>query len=154
MSTSLNARVQAIFESILAQTFSQISDTAMTLQPRETRSLRLRLNPEELGQIEIAISHAANGRVSARIEAQTDEARHALGQNLGSLRSALENAGVSIDRIEVTSGFHSGTTSGGVAGDERRNQQSSLNQASASISDEVSSDSAAVQDERLLSVRV
>lgn len=64
-------------------------------------SVTLRLSPESLGLVRVEV-RVNEGRVFVRIEAQTDPARRLLADHLSSLRLALEDQGLRIDRVEVS----------------------------------------------------
>ena len=61
--------VAEVASSVQLQTIRQIMALAETMGAQQTRSLRLRLRPEELGQIDIQLSRDASGRISAHISA-------------------------------------------------------------------------------------
>ena len=88
--------------SIQSQTISQIIAQAETLPGRQTRSLRLRLRPEELGQIDIQLSRDASGRISAHISAERESARGALSRSLDELRETLSRAGLTVDKLQIS----------------------------------------------------
>jgi flagellar hook-length control protein FliK len=88
--------------SIQSQTISQIIAQASVLPPRQTKSLRLRLRPEELGQIDIELSRDAGGRISAHISADRDSARGVLTRSLDELRETLSRAGLNVDKLQIS----------------------------------------------------
>jgi flagellar hook-length control protein FliK len=90
-------------ETAAAQSAAQIIAQAETLNLRQIRSLRLRLQPEELGQVEIQLKRDAQGKISVHLSAERDSARQTLSQTLGQLRETLERAGLTVDRLQVKS---------------------------------------------------
>jgi hypothetical protein len=90
--------------SVLSQTVHQVIAMAESVNARLTRSLRLRLKPETLGQIEIELSRDASGRISAHISAERESARAALSQSLDQLREMLSRAGLSVDKLQIRAG--------------------------------------------------
>jgi hypothetical protein len=88
--------------SIQAQTLSQIIAQAENLPAHQMRSLRLRLRPEELGQIDIQLSRDASGRISAHISAERESARGALSRSLDQLRETLSRAGLTVDKLQIS----------------------------------------------------
>jgi hypothetical protein len=98
---------------ILKQTLSPIVLAAQSLAPRETRSINLRLQPADFGQVDITLSRSANGQLHARFSADNDIARAALNSGMTDLKQLLQGAGLSIDRLEVSSGQSTLTSSGG-----------------------------------------
>jgi hypothetical protein len=63
-------------------------------------TVTIRLQPQELGDLKIRMQ-LQNGRVEARFEAATEQARDILDKNLGALRAALESRGLGVDRLDV-----------------------------------------------------
>lgn len=64
------------------------------------RSFRVRLQPPELGVLQVEISRE-DGLLIARLEVQTTAARQALTDNLAHLKASLQRHGVSLDRVEI-----------------------------------------------------
>jgi flagellar hook-length control protein FliK len=90
-------------ETAAMQSAAQIIAQAETLNLGQIRSLRLRLQPEELGQVEIQLKRDAQGKISVHLSAERETARQALSQTLGQLRETLERAGLTVDRLQVKS---------------------------------------------------
>jgi hypothetical protein len=84
-------------------------------------SVTLRLSPESLGLVRVEV-RVNEGRVFVRIEAQTDPARRLLADHLSSLRLALEDQGLRIDRVEV-SRPRDAAEDGATEGRDHRGQQ-------------------------------
>lgn len=63
-------------------------------------SMQIRLNPENLGAMNITVS-VVDGVVSAAFQTTSDEATKLLSHTLGQLKTALEGQGVSVDKIQV-----------------------------------------------------
>src|SRR6185436_17846419 len=89
--------IETVKEIAGPQVANQIVDLAVATQPRQQRSVRLRLRPEELGQVDIQLTRDAAGRVSAQVVVEREAARAALTQSLAQLRETLERAGLSVD---------------------------------------------------------
>jgi hypothetical protein len=106
--------------SIQSQTISQIIAQAETLTGRQTRTLRLRLRPEELGEIDIQLSRDAAGRISAHISAERESARVVLSQSLDQLRETLSRAGISVDKLQIS-------TQSGLTADNRGTEDAGSN---------------------------
>jgi flagellar hook-length control protein FliK len=107
--------------SVEAQSVSPIVELARDLGKRETRNIRVRLHPEELGQVDIRVSRDADGRLTALLSVERDATRQSLSGGIAHLREALERAGVTVDRLDVatTSGWDAGAGDG-AARHERR----------------------------------
>ncbi len=88
---------------VVAQLERPILETVNTIPPKQTRSLRIRLKPEELGQVEVQLSRDAAGKVSAQMFVERENARQVLSQTLPQLRQALEQAGIVVDQLQVSS---------------------------------------------------
>ncbi|HEY6803266.1 MAG TPA: flagellar hook-length control protein FliK [Pyrinomonadaceae bacterium] len=116
-STLKKQSIDTVNETIAPQVANQIAELAANTQPRQQRSVRLRLRPEELGQVDIQLSRDAAGKVSAQVVVERDSARAALSQSLPQLRETLERAGLQVDRLNVSS------DSSSFAGNARDNQQ-------------------------------
>ncbi|MFC0188892.1 flagellar hook-length control protein FliK [Fictibacillus aquaticus] len=65
-----------------------------------TSSLKLHLNPENLGSIKIEIIHK-HGEMTARITASTEAAKEALESHLHSLKSALSSQKIELEKLDV-----------------------------------------------------
>lgn len=65
-------------------------------------SMTMRLDPPELGQLRIQMT-IARGVVTAQFTASTAQAHALLDKNLANLRVALENQGLTVDRLNVQS---------------------------------------------------
>ncbi len=62
--------------------------------------VRLRLTPETLGEVRVQVRWEG-GLLTARLDATTPEARDALASGLPTLRMALQDQGVPVDRLQV-----------------------------------------------------
>jgi flagellar hook-length control protein FliK len=85
------------------QVTREIIELADATPQRQTRSVRLRLRPEELGQVEVQLTRDAAGKVSAQMVVERESSRAALAQSLPQLRETLERAGLTVDRLQVSS---------------------------------------------------
>ena len=66
----------------------------------EGQTLRIRLNPPELGSLQIEVS-MREGSVTARLDVQSAAAQRTILESLPTLRDALANHGTGISRIDV-----------------------------------------------------
>jgi flagellar hook-length control protein FliK len=138
---------------ILKQTLSPIVMAAQSLAPRETRNINLRLQPADFGQVDITLSRNANGQLHARFSADNDIARAALKSGMTDLKQLLQGAGLSIERLEVSSGQSTLTSSGGGSNHNQSDRPANAYGAPAdSTTDHPGAPSRAL-DNRLLSVR-
>jgi flagellar hook-length control protein FliK len=127
-STVRDLESDASATSIQSQTISQILAQAETLTGRQTRSLRLRLRPEELGEIDIQLSRDAAGRISAHISAERESARVALSRSLDQLRDTLSRAGLTVDKLQINAepGLFAGNRENNDAGSNTRQSSSGI----------------------------
>ncbi|MGH9942501.1 MAG: flagellar hook-length control protein FliK [Pyrinomonadaceae bacterium] len=98
------------------ESLGSLIDTMRDLLRRSTatRTIKLRLHPEELGDVQLSLSRDESGRLSAHFAAPREEARAALSGGLDHLRAALEQAGIQLASLEVGAGTTSaGHTPGG-----------------------------------------
>jgi flagellar hook-length control protein FliK len=95
--------LEATARDIITQSLGPLIALAESLARRESRTLRVRLRPEELGEVELQVTRDAQGRLSAHLAAAQETARDALAHGLGHLRAALERAGIAFERLEVSS---------------------------------------------------
>jgi flagellar hook-length control protein FliK len=85
------------------------------IAPGASRSWRLKLRPQELGQVEVEITRDATGRLSAQLKVEHAQTGEILRGELPLLRDALERAGLQVGRLDVTTdassasfGWHTG----------------------------------------------
>jgi len=63
-------------------------------------SMHIRLDPPELGALNVQID-VRDGIVTASFQTSNDEATRLLSHSLGQLRTTLESAGVSVEKLQV-----------------------------------------------------
>ncbi len=89
----------AVFEQIEPK----IIELAGFIQKSEEKHLlKMRLNPAELGEVEIKLEKDAAGKITAHIRTENESARHILAESLGQLRDSLQNSGWQVERLEVS----------------------------------------------------
>lgn len=71
--------------------------------------LKLRLNPAELGTVEITLEKNSSGVLSAHFKTENESARQALSNGLEQLRDTLQNNGWNIGQMEISNGSSSST---------------------------------------------
>ncbi len=94
-STTLKAEPIPVKDAIL-RTFAQVQK-----QPDRPAELRLQLNPEHLGRMEVRVQ-AHEGVVSAIIRVEHGSVRDLVENQLSALRATLAEQGIKIDRLEVS----------------------------------------------------
>jgi flagellar hook-length control protein FliK len=63
-------------------------------------TMTIRLDPPELGALQISV-HVRDGVMTAAFETSNDQATRVLSHSLGQLKSALESAGMSVEKLHV-----------------------------------------------------
>jgi flagellar hook-length control protein FliK len=85
----------------------QIVEQVKVRMNQDTTSMEMQLYPEHLGKIQINVV-SKDGAMTARIVAETEEAKQAIENGLSSLKESMENQNLKVDAIEVmvsTAGF-------------------------------------------------
>lgn len=94
-------------------------------------TMQIRLDPPSLGAINVQIS-IDDGVMSASLQTNNDEATRLLSHNLAQLKSQLESAGVTVDRIQVKqaapSEQSSNSNSQGDSGDRQQSRDAGQDQ--------------------------
>lgn len=95
---------------IPAQIEAQIEHLAnLAMQTGKPHILKMRLNPAELGAVEIKIEKDSGGNLNAHFQTEREETRQILTDNLAELRDRLENSGLQLERIEISCGSFAST---------------------------------------------
>ena len=94
-------------------------EMARSLAQRQTRTLRIQLRPDQFGQIDLKLTRDASGRLSAHLTAESAVTRHALAEDISSLRETLEQCGLLVDHLDVSLALDAGGKAGSqTAGDD------------------------------------
>jgi len=115
----------ADFASLLADRLRESGNTEIVQSARivlkdgDSGSIRMRLNPPELGHVKIELNLADNS-ISGRIVVESDEAKTAFEKGMADLQDAFRSGGFESARLEVSvgSGGQGGAGSGGDRADE------------------------------------
>jgi len=83
----------------------QLADSVRLLATRQGGEMRLRLNPPELGHLEVKVT-VNDEQTFVTITASNNLSRDVLEQHLGRLRSLLDGAGLSLADAQVSSERH------------------------------------------------
>jgi len=108
------------------QIIDPMIEMARSLSPQQTRSLRIQLQPDKFGQIELKITRDVSGRLSAHLMTQSTVTRHALTEGISSLRDALEQCGLMVDRLDVSLALNSDGKPGSQTASDREAGTASL----------------------------
>ena len=93
-----------------------------TLARQRGGTLTMRLDPPSLGPLRLEMKMEA-GRVAVLLTSASDSARSLLRDNLGSLRQALEDRGLAVDRLAVESAGRTSEGSSNQRSDNRGDGQ-------------------------------
>jgi flagellar hook-length control protein FliK len=74
---------------------------------RDVESLNFKLNPEELGEVELQLTRHKDGSISAHLTTERETARLSLTRSVDELRQSLEQAGVHVAKLQVSTGTSS-----------------------------------------------
>jgi len=89
------------------QIIAQVQRGLASIMNTKGGTMKLRLSPENLGEVNIKLS-TKDGHVRVAIEAKNDETRSMLKEGLDGLRSAMESRGVQVDDLRVDGRVESG----------------------------------------------
>ena len=88
-----------------------INSVKTNLLPRGG-SMQLRLDPPELGRIQVNVE-MRDGVMNATFQTTSDDATRMLSHSLGQLKSSLESQGVTVEKIQVQQTPHNQSAQGG-----------------------------------------
>ncbi|MGJ3523479.1 flagellar hook-length control protein FliK [Nitratidesulfovibrio sp. D1] len=91
---------QALTPYLSEQAAAQLERGILTSMQDGTRQLTMKLDPVELGNVTVVLS-VRNGEVKATIRPDRTETAQAINDQLHVLRTALEQQGLKVDRLEV-----------------------------------------------------
>jgi flagellar hook-length control protein FliK len=72
-------------------------------------TMQIRLDPASLGPVDVTV-RMSNGVMSASFQTSTEDATRLLSRNLGQLKTALEQQGVTVQKLHVQQGSGSSTS--------------------------------------------
>jgi len=133
----------------------QVRDQVITFIPaqlgKESKDiLKMRLNPAELGHVEIELARDSAGTISAHIRTETESAQHILIEGLNELRDSLRDAGVEVGNLEVST---SSTSSGEKDGRGNESRRAGAHDLANGMIDSVDLDHETEKEDRLVSLR-
>lgn len=98
--TDVNSAVSYVDGVTEADIVRQIIDEIKVNITKETTSLEVQLNPENLGKVQINVA-SKEGVLQAQIIAETETAKHAIEQSLAVLKETFNNQELKVEAIEV-----------------------------------------------------
>ncbi len=125
---SVSSNTNVIESTVFDQIEPRIIELASVLKPNEEKQLlKMRLNPAELGEVEIRIERDSSGNISAQFKTASETTRNVLIDSLGQLRESMQNSGLKVENLEVS--LSSSSTNGNESRDEqsRRPEQVKAN---------------------------
>ena len=76
--------------------------SAIAAAPGEKRVLKMRLNPADLGTVEITIIKNAGGKINAHFQTDSPQAQQVLSDSLAGLRDSLERSGMQVGELDIS----------------------------------------------------
>ena len=78
--------------------------TSLADKNGKPKTMRFKLNPEELGHIEIRLEKTSSGKLDIHFATEHDTAREILAGSFEHLRHAIKNAGWQVEQLGISSG--------------------------------------------------
>ncbi|MFH1982236.1 MAG: flagellar hook-length control protein FliK [Pseudomonadota bacterium] len=119
--TATNAEIGAP-RTVPTEVMQQIADKAAFMVKNGQESVRIQLNPESLGHINLKVS-MEEGQVMIRMRVENPMTRDLLEHHIGQLRANLGQQGLTIDRLDLD--LFSNNTPSGQSGDQAAKDGSS-----------------------------
>lgn len=94
------SRLDAPVNARSSEVYKQVENGAFKNLGQGLKQLVIRLDPADLGQVSV-ILQVRGKEVQAVLRASSQEASHALNEQLGQLRTQLESQGLKVSRLEV-----------------------------------------------------
>jgi flagellar hook-length control protein FliK len=98
---SASAAASAASASFVAANYPQIVTGVHGQLLPSGGEMHIRLSPVELGDLQISVQ-VRDGAISASFQTSNDQATKLLSHNLGQLKTALESAGASVEKLQVS----------------------------------------------------
>lgn len=142
-----------------AKVIEQVTEPLLTIAQRafeeqKPQKLKIKLNPEELGEVEIRLETTADGKLHASLLAKSEVATGVLHQNLSQLQTALENSGWRVDQLNVSLAQTDNQSSSNQQHQhDSQTQTNSDFAAEQSIQETAATDAAPVNKNKIISVR-
>jgi flagellar hook-length control protein FliK len=136
----------------VAQVSQRVMELART-STREVESLNFRLNPKELGEVELKLTRHKDGSISAHLTTERETARVSLTRSVDELRQSLEQAGVQVAKLQVSSSTTSMDTSRRHERDTAANSDEFRTTTTTNSNEPEASNTSLANHDRLLSLR-
>lgn len=85
-----------------AELVRTLPDLVRDTNPNSSRELKIKLNPEELGTVDVSISKNADQQISIQLSVTNEAAEETLKHKISELTAALGDKGVSISDINIS----------------------------------------------------
>ena len=85
-----------------AELVRTLPDLVRDTNPNSSRELKIKLNPEELGTVDVTISKNADQQISIQLSVTNEAAEETLKHKISELTAALGDKGVSISDINIS----------------------------------------------------
>ena len=109
MPTTAAASAQTDAAETAPRTLTGVNKGLAVLANQRGGSLQMRLDPPSLGPLKLEMAIDA-GRVRVQMQVASESARSLLGSNLGMLRTALEERGLTVEQLVVESKTSTGSS--------------------------------------------
>jgi flagellar hook-length control protein FliK len=86
----------------VAELVRTLPDLVRDTNPNSSRELKIKLNPEELGTVDVSISKNADQQISIQLSVTNEAAEETLKHKISELTAALGDKGVSISDINIS----------------------------------------------------
>jgi len=161
ITSNLTQSIQSAFDNIVVESTSKI-DTANVIKQiveaakvtitQEMSSMKIQLNPENLGKINLSVV-AKDGVITAQITAENEAVKKAIENQLSVLKENLNNQGIKVEAVEVTIASHSFENNRN-SGKDDSNQENGGKQANKSFKlnsiDDLSEDELSDEERRVM----
>jgi hypothetical protein len=105
-----------------AELVRTLPDLVRDTNPNSSRELKIKLNPEELGTVDVTISRNADQQISIQLSVTNEAAEETLKHKISELTAALGEKGISVNDINVSK------SNSGNLNDKNREGQNSFNE--------------------------
>ncbi len=152
-SATIDTRIAELSAKLNQQVEPRVMQLSMAAAlPGDKKVMKMRLNPAELGTVEITIEKSASGRISAVFHTENESTQRLLNDGLAHLRNSLENSGCQVGNLATS--CNSTSANGSNGRDARPQNPGTAGEGSALVNDlEMNSTNEDDQQDRLVNLR-
>jgi hypothetical protein len=96
-----SSKLESANSPFIIKPISQVADVAIESLKQKQSSIKMRLNPDALGQVDIQLQTTAPGEITARLLVESPEALQQLQADLHALKDAFSKQGLTLTYAEV-----------------------------------------------------